>query len=347
MVTGFEPSFPGEESSRVFPPLRCRIAARDREIDGTAGHVLAEVALGVDAESRADRLVVSTPLVALDERPRSEFWLTDREPEVSSVNDGVVAVAGDVMFGQMFGSRQIGGDLEAATREIYARVFHTIESLELPNLVRLWVTVPRINEREDGLERYRAFCRGRAEAFERHYGESFESGLSASTAVGSRGGLLTVGFLATRYPGEHYENPRQMSAFRYPREYGPRSPSFARATAVPEELGGAFFIAGTSSIVGHATRHRGSFRRQLRESLRNIDVLFGAEARRRGGRHGIEPVCVKVYLRNDEDLDEARELVGAWFPGRDATSYLRADICRSELLVEVEAVGEQSDVAAL
>lgn len=326
----------------VVPPLRCVIVPRDSAPGAEEGFVLAEVVLAEPSSGQNSEgpLVVHWPLGSLDESPKVERWLTCDEPATEWSSDGVVAVAGGAMFGQIVASRQTAGDVEASTREMYARMFHLIETRECPHLARLWVSIPRINEKENGLERYKAFCRGRADAFERHYGEGFERGLSSSTAVGSRGGLATLNFLSLRLPSEHFDNPRQMSAYRYPREYGPRSPSFARATALPGELGGAFLISGTSSVTGHASRHRGDVRKQVWETLRNLDILFAGEAKRLGKWHGIEPTCIKVYLRDPEDLDMARACVEAWFPNQNATSFLHADICRSELLVEIEAVGE-------
>ena len=70
--------------------------------------------------------------------------------------------------------------------------------------------------------------------------------LCAASAVGSLGGELSICFLGSKERGVHCENPRQLPAYRYPKLYGPRSPSFARATLAPDTLGEVTFVAGNS-----------------------------------------------------------------------------------------------------
>ena len=85
----------------------------------------------------------------------------------------------------------------------------------------------RINAGPGDRERYRQFSVGRAESFE-------ASGLAdvqspPGTAIGGpQGSPFTVVLLASRHPCQLVENPRQMSAFEYPADYGPRSPKFSR-----------------------------------------------------------------------------------------------------------------------
>ena len=80
----------------------------------------------------------------------------------------------------------------------------------------------------------------------------------AATGVGSPAGSpLTVVVAASRVEPVALENPRQTSAYLYPRRYGPRSPAFARAMLLPDCAGATLFISGTASIVGHESQHRG------------------------------------------------------------------------------------------
>jgi chorismate lyase/3-hydroxybenzoate synthase len=201
--------------------------------------------------------------------------------------------------------------------------------------------VPRINGGEDDRERYRLFNAGRARAFAERCGAgAAEVRFSASSAVGAPGEELRTAFLAAASPALHLENPRQTRAYRYPRAYGPAPPSFSRATVASVELGGAFFLSGTASIVGHETRHAGSIARQLEETLANIGTMI-EEARAASGR-SIPPLArfdlVKVYLRHAAHLAPVRAaLAGALEPGTPAL-FLEADICRSDLLVEIEGV---------
>jgi chorismate lyase/3-hydroxybenzoate synthase len=133
-----------------------------------------------------------------------------------------------------------------------------------------------------------------------------------------------------------------VSAYRYPETYGPRSPTFSRAALADIGDGNvALFISGTASIVGHETVHHGDVREQTRETLRNLQaVIDAANARHRQVRPG------RARLRGlraapDADTEAVRSVLegalGADAPMVRHAVYLEADICRSDLLVEIEA----------
>lgn len=235
------------------------------------------------------------------------------------------------------GSVPFGTDPEAATRRIYEDIFRAASGL---HLARIWNYVPAINATGSGsLENYRLFCRARSLAFEQHHGPAFKSLLPAASAVGTRSGDLTVVFAASAIRPRHVENPRQVSAYDYPGEYGPRPPSFARATVVRGGSHPAVFISGTAAILGHATIAPQDVRQQLdctMENLREISAACGlGPDLDRGGpatRH------FKVYLRHAADQPQiAAILQERLLTDTDRVTYLHADICRSPLLVEIEA----------
>jgi hypothetical protein len=78
-----------------------------------------------------------------------------------------------------FGLARPDLSLEAATTDLYRRLFAVTEGL---HLYRLWNYVPHINACEDGLENYRRFCRARSLAFEARFGKHFEPLLPSSSA---------------------------------------------------------------------------------------------------------------------------------------------------------------------
>lgn len=228
-------------------------------------------------------------------------------------------------------------DLETASGELYRRVFAATAGL---HLYRIWNYVPHINAHAQGLENYRRFCRGRSLAFEEKFGGAFQRILPSASAVGAVAGTLAIGFLAGRAEPRHFENPQQVPAFEYPREYGPRPPSFSRATAVVTEQGRQIFISGTAAIRGHAVVAVNDLDGQLACTLENLSVIGAAAGvgadlgASLGGRR-----TFKVYLRHAADLRRAQDWLGRELlrPG-DTVAYLQADICRSELIVEIEAV---------
>lgn len=238
---------------------------------------------------------------------------------------------------------RVGGGLQAATKQLYADLFAVLAASRCRHLLRLWNYVSAINEDDAGLERYRHFNAGRQQAFI-EAGRSAFDGTPAACALGTAAGPLRVLFLAGRVAPLAIENPRQVSAYRYPSDYGPRSPTFSRA-ALADVGGGrrALFISGTASIVGHTTLHIGDVRRQTEESLANMSAVRAVAAARAGADFAAPELIYTVYVRHRNDLAVVREVfeqhVGAHSTAAREALYLQADICRAELLVEIEAHG--------
>lgn len=229
------------------------------------------------------------------------------------------------------------GELETAARALYARLFAAIGERRL---YRIWNYVPQINAEMDGLENYRRFCRGRSLAFEARFGRSFHHALPAGSAVGTPHGPLAVAFLAGDLTPRHVENPQQVPAFEYPADYGPRAPSFSRATLVSGSGTRELYISGTAAIRGHATVAANNLDAQLActmENLRVVAAAAGAGAEF-GARDGWQRT-LKVYVRHAGSLPQVRGMLEAQLlRDGDTITYLEADLCRADLRVEVEAV---------
>jgi len=244
----------------------------------------------------------------------------------------------------LYGCAEVAADvgLQEAARCAYADVFHVLGESASPHLLRLWNYFPDINADGGDIERYRQFNAGRQQAFIAARRSAFE-GAPAACALGTRTGPLRVYFVAGSTPPLAIENPRQVSAYRYPETYGPRSPTFSRAALADVDGHNALFISGTASIVGHATVHIGDVRRQAEESLVNIDVVRGVAGERAGVPFPAESLCYTLYVRHRSDLDVVREVferaVGAHSRAARDALYIQADICRADLLVEIEAHG--------
>ncbi len=244
--------------------------------------------------------------------------------------------------------REIG--LQAAARDAYATIFEILASSACPHLLRLWNYFPDVNLEVQGLERYRQFNAGRQDAFMGAQRSAFE-GAPAACALGSRKGLLRVNFLAGCLAPLAIENPRQVSAYRYPPSYGPRAPTFSRAALVDVGAGcSALFISGTASIVGHLSVHVGDIRLQTEETMVNMAAVRDSAASASGIYVAAEDMIYTLYLRRAADLGVVREVferaVGPNTKAATEAVYLLADICRADLLIEIEAHGFQPTGAA-
>ncbi len=227
--------------------------------------------------------------------------------------------------------------LQQATESAYHQVFTLLDTLHFPYLFRFWNYISDINAYSFGLERYRQFNLGRQDAFLAH-GRDVIGNVPAACALGSAQGPLTIGFLAGRVAPLSIENPRQVSAYEYPRQYGPRTPTFSRASLVRIGNNEVLFVSGTASIVGHATMHPADVVAQTRETMANIEAVL-AEANRQTSRPGFEMASLhyKVYVRNPVDLEQIRAELRHCVGDTLKAVYLQADVCRQDLLLEIEA----------
>ena len=158
----------------------------------------------------------------------------------------------------------------------------------------------------------------------------------AACALGTAGGPLVVAFLASRHAPLALENPRQVPAYDYPADYGPRAPTFARATLLAGASGETLFVSGTASIVGHRTMHEGDAAAQTAETLANLQALLAvANARSACGGYALDALALKVYVRHRADLPAVQAALSQHTRARAV--FLLADVCRENLLVEIEA----------
>lgn len=233
--------------------------------------------------------------------------------------------------------------LQQATESAYRQVFALLDTLHYPHLFRFWNYITDINGHSFGLERYRQFNLGRQDAFLAYGRDVAGESVPAACAVGTAWGPLTIAFLAGRVAPLNIENPRQISAYQYPQQYGPRSPTFSRASLVRLGQDELLFVSGTASIVGHATLHPTDVMAQTREIITNIKAVL-AEANRRTSPPGfkLSDLHYKVYVRDPSNLAQIRAELARCVSGVDnvlKAVYLQADLCRQELLLEIEATG--------
>jgi len=262
-----------------------------------------------------------------------EVWTSNEPVAACEYKDMRGTSDGKVLFSSLTLQQHAGDTLESLALQAYMRIFEFIDHFSYPNLLRVWHYFPQINDDENGLERYRGFNVGRHAAFVANARSIGEEDVPAASALGSNSGSLTIYFMAGKHPGKAVENPRQVSAYHYPDKFGPKSPIFVRALSAT--LGGqhCFFISGTASIVGFETLHLGDAEKQTAETLLNIRTLLQQTPHYDPAQGRM---LLKVYVRHEHDLAMVQAKVRAEF-GTDCNAvYLHSNICRSDLLLEIE-----------
>jgi hypothetical protein len=229
--------------------------------------------------------------------------------------------------------------------------------------VRFWNHIPEIRRRNDaGHDRYMVFNAGRFAACSTWFGgpAAFDRLLPTASAVGHDGADLVVHALAGNDPGVAVENPRQVPSYRYSRRFGPRPPCFARATVLPGagDRRPLILVAGTASIRGEETVHVGDVRGQARETFENLAVLVESasavvrpsaarpprvEGTVQAGETALASFDalaqfrdLRVYYVRPGDKAVIARMVADALPHLVDVEYVRADLCRPDLLVEIE-----------
>lgn len=286
---------------------------------------------------------ICAPLLGAETAAVQEIWRL-ASPCVHGASEGITwRRAGDILFGVIdldeaqFAAMADRPPLQAASEEAYHRIFRLLDTQKLPHLWRIWNYMSDINAETHGLERYRQFNIGRQNAFIAHH-RSATGNMPAACALGLASGPLSIAFLAGAIPAVPIENPRQVSACDYPAEYGPRAPIFSRAALVHPPGQEILFISGTASIVGYRTIHPDDVAGQCSEALGNIAAVV-AEANRaaRSRPFALDELVYRVYVRRAADFPVIRDTLASSVGGADVL-YVQADICRADLLLEIEAM---------
>jgi len=325
MVPGSE-SLPSAAPERRAPRISYRHEALAAVLAETG--TLAALGFGTGAPLHDDPRYLAVPLEGMEAPTPLEVWQIDGE--VESGREGPLrwsAGAGWLFAAIELDEGEYGGPRDAA-ETAYRRLREFIAHRPEHHVQRIWNYLGAINQGEDDAERYKLFCEGRAAGM----GAFFREGFPAATAIGHHAGeqRLQVYLLACDQPGRRVENPRQVSAWRYPRQYGRTPPSFARAMSLPGQ--DVLAISGTAAVVGHSSAHEDDLDAQLAETLANLETLL-AHAGMPSGFDTHSPL--KGYVRHPADAPRVLDFLAARLPGVPVL-LLHGDVCRRELLVEID-----------
>jgi chorismate lyase / 3-hydroxybenzoate synthase len=279
---------------------------------------------------------VHSGLDPFDASPTIEAFFATTPPKYERDNTFDLATTDDLIFAACRSVEDPDIPLAKRTLDLYSGLVRLLQARDYPHILRVWNTVENVNADLRGLERYRHFCAGRHDAFAALRPDLAER-YPAASALGATQGGLNVYCLAARAPGTPVENPNQMSAFHYPAEYGPRSPSFSRALLKRWAAGTDLFISGTASITGHATQHVSDLTAQVGLALDNVEkVIEAAEQAADSPFAASSQRFFKAYIRHAKDFPTVRDIVTQRLGDGAQVMYLQADICRLDLLFEIE-----------
>lgn len=233
------------------------------------------------------------------------------------------------------------GDHKKNAESAYNQIMKNL-NLKKYRIIRFWNYVSEINARGNSQERYKEFCVGREKAFSQILYNSQET-YPAATGIGIKGNNICISLLAvndeTMYCG--IENPRQTPAYAYPKKYGNSSPKFSRGAYINIDEQKVWFVSGTASIIGSDTIYVDDVVKQTETTIENIEILLSSENLKKhiDDNPDIQNDlrCLKVYIRSWDDVPIIKTLCEKKFD-KEKIIYMQNDICRKNLLVEIEGV---------
>ncbi len=290
--------------------------------------MLAVIGFGAGRSEADDPRWLSLALETFDAPAPLECW--EVHGQVTAGRAGAIhwSRGGGWLFASISLDETDHGGAAPTAEYAYAALTGFVTQQPERHVLRVWNYLAAINDGDGDAERYKQFCNGRV----RGMGDAFGDGFPAATAIGYHGHppRLQIYLLAGIQSGMRVENPRQLSAWRYPRQYGPTPPSFARAMRLPG--GDALAISGTAAVIGHASAHHDDLLAQLEETLANLEALL-TSAGMPADFDTHSPL--KAYIRHPADARAVRDFFRQRLPGVPVL-LLHGDICRSELLVEID-----------
>ena len=221
-------------------------------------------------------------------------------------------------------------------------------NFEVDDIVRQWNYIGNIVSYREGKQNYQEFNDARSA----YYGKgSWQKGYPAATGIGAACEGIIVGGIAFKrvdnggiYP---IDNPLQIAAHIYSKsvlidnaENAVKStPKFERAKLIESANGACCFVSGTAAIRGEASMDASSAKLQTIMTIENIEHLVSKENLVKYGckPYDLKYVQLQVFIKNEEDYEVVREVVEKAYPNM-AVVYSIADVCRSELLVEIEGI---------
>jgi len=227
-----------------------------------------------------------------------------------------------------------------------------VENMDFSNVVRQWNYIENIIGYSSNNQHYQIFNDVRS-AF---YGQShFRHGYPAATGIGMETGGVIIDFIALREKSNTSVNPLkspvQNDAHQYSREVlahnekdqvaAETTPKFERAKAIVTNNKCFIYVSGTAAIKGQHSFSSNDVSAQTRLTLDNIIQLVSIENLKNNNINflssNLTPSYLRVYIKNISDYFKVKDICESYVENIPVI-YLKADICRPELLVEIEGM---------
>ena len=236
-------------------------------------------------------------------------------------------------------------NLARACFKIAEEILHK-ESMDFRSIIRQWNYIENIFASVDHQQNYQIFNNVRAEYYN---SSNLNNNFPSATGIGVNAGGITLDFIASKKTNNlkiiSLNNPIQIDAHKYSNNVliGKENictPKFERAKYLKDINKEIIFISGTAAIIGENTEEYNA-EQQTYVTIENIIELISHKNLKNHGINTIpmKPSFLRIYIKNREDISSIKKVCEEYF-NRIPSIYLLADICRENLLVEIEGIAQ-------
>ena len=304
---------------------------------------------------------VNVPINVISQSPEvsmvAEVWTDDDliTLQHKCINDSRYSVftnsAGTFIFALGLSASEY--DLKLDQQSVVAfenmRKILEVEGFSFDDVIRQWNYIPdiieRITEAGEHIQNYQIFNDIREEYY-RLYKKDTQ--YPAATGIGVNTGNVLVDFFAGKIHNNqqcvNLVNPRQIDAFDYSQEQlvgsaiNKKPPLFSRAKFIGNYVSGQAYVSGTASIIGEETKGIDDVSLQTKLTIENIEKLISKENIQKVTGIEYKEHCysfARVYIKEFGDFEKVKNICQEFFSDTQIL-FVKADICRENLLVEIE-----------
>ena len=212
------------------------------------------------------------------------------------------------------------------------------EGFKVDDIYRQWNYIEHITKLNDSGEQHYQMLNDARSKF--YSVAKWEGGYPAATGIGCTAGGVIISVNAGHgIRSVAIDNPLQIAAHAYSNSQlknggGEKNttPKFERARSVyfPQEV---MFVSGTAAIRGEESSLSKDAGEQCRMTIENIEELIKQSHTRSAS---FASHSVRVYIKYDSDAASIQEICMKMFGEKATFAFIAADICRDELLLEIE-----------
>lgn len=224
------------------------------------------------------------------------------------------------------------------------------EGMDFSHVFRQWNYIEKITdfdpESQGRKQNYQIFNDVRSDYYSK---SDFVNGYPAATGIGMDSGGIILDIIASKGKSTLHipiVNPEQQDAHCYTQQVlvgeaitgkpEKTTPKFERAKYVEFHHRRTLYISGTAAIKGEITIPSDNITQQTEITLDNISKLQYADSQNYPYRH------IRAYIKDPANTTVVQTLCREYF-GNIPMLFLKADVCRDNLIVEIEAEVDMID----